>query len=332
MSKDDPIKVVLATVQFTESEMDQLRAGFAPAEFIHRSPKDREGISEALQRADVAVLAGDLNDEVLAAPNLKWVHCDHAGLNGSARPEVFEKGLHVTGSNGRSGPALAQHAFYFALAFTYDVREILEMQRQHVWDGIEDFRERPALWGQTLGVLGYGHTGQEIAKLGKAFGMRVIVYRRSDSPVGPEVDVALSADAGDNLDDLLEQSDVIMLATNLSNETHKLIDARALDLMKNTAVLINMARGPVVEEAALIDALKTGKIHGAGLDVFDIEPLPKDSELWDLPNVLITPHATPKMPDKTQRSIDTMVENARRFRAGEPLLNALSERDLFTPN
>jgi phosphoglycerate dehydrogenase-like enzyme len=330
MSNSRSIGAVLATVQFSEPDLAQLREAFAPAEFIHCSPRDDAAIAEALKRADVAVLSGDLDERIIATPNLRWVHCDHAGLNDSARPEVFERGLLVTGSAGRSGPALAQHGFYFALAFTYDVREILQMQADHVWEGIPGYRDRPALWGQTLGVIGYGHTGSEMAKLGKAFGMRTIVYRRSDAPMGDEVDVALSADAGDSVDTLLEQADVVMLASSLSDETYHLIDAAALQRMKRTAVLINLGRGSLIDEVALVDALSSGQIRGAGLDVFETEPLPASSPLWDMPNVLITPHSTPRMPDKTQRSIDTIVENARRYRVGEPLLNAISERDLFT--
>ncbi|GAA3392780.1 D-2-hydroxyacid dehydrogenase [Cryptosporangium minutisporangium] len=326
------IQSVLATVTFEAEELEQLRRAVAPAEFVQRAPWDAAGIAEALERADVAIISGDLDRRHLDAPRLRWVHCDHSGLTRSAVPEVFERGLLVTGSAGRSAPALAQHGFYFALALRFDVRRLLEMQDAHRWHGIEGFEHKHALWGQTLGIVGFGHTAKEMARLGQAFGMRVIVYRRRSAEVAPDVDVMLSADDGDTMDRLLAESDVIMLATQLTDATHHLFSTDEFAAMKTTAVLINLARGAVIDQDALVKALHSGEIAGAGLDVADPEPLPPDAALWDAPNVLITPHMTPAVPDRTQRSIDVIVENVRRYRAGEPLLNALTERDVYTRN
>lgn len=324
------IRSVLVTVMYSPDELDQLRRAFAPAELIHVQPWDDEGIAAALEHVDVAVLAGDLDERHIAAPHLAWVHSDHAGLTRSARPEVFERGLIVSGSAGRSAPALAQHAFYFALALTFDAKRLFEMQDAHVWRGIPGYDDRLALWGKTLGVVGFGHTGREMARLGKAFGMRVIAYRRRVAEDPPEVDRMLAADAGDSLDPIVEQADVIMLATALSDDTHHLFGAAEFERMKDGAYLVNMSRGGVVDQSALVEALHSGTIAGAGLDVTDPEPLPPDSPLWDAPNVIITPHVTPRLPDRTQRSIDMIVENVRRYRAGAPLLNELSERDVYT--
>lgn len=324
------ISTVLSTVPFSESEIEQLRTAFAPAEFVWCPSDDAETIATLLERADVAVLEGDLDDRFLAAPRLRWVHCDHSGLNKSARPEVFEKGLIVTGSAGRSAPALAQHGFYFALALTFEAQRLFEHQANHVWRGIDGYFWKEGLWGKTLGIVGFGHTGREMAALGKAFGMRVIVYRRNGETVPADVDLLLASDNGDSIDRLVTESDVIMLATQLTDETFHLFDAQRFAQMKNTAFIINLARGAVIDTAALIDALVGGAIAGAGLDVFEQEPLPADSPLWDAPNLVLTPHMTPRMPDKTQRSIDTIVENIRRYRAGEPLLNAITPRDAFT--
>ncbi len=332
MSDSRTISTVLSTVPFDESEIDQLRQAFAPAEFVWCPSDDSETIAEVLGRADVAVLEGDLDDRFVAAPHLRWVHCDHSGLNRSARPDVFAKGLLVTGSAGRSAPALAQHGFYFALALTFEAERLFQHQRSHVWRGIDGYFWKEGLWGKTLGVVGFGHTGREMASLGKAFGMKVIVYRRSAGPASDDVDLLLSADSGDSIDRLVEESDVIMLATQLTDETYHLFDAARLAQMKSSAFLINLARGPVIDTAALIDALESGTIGGAGLDVFEQEPLPADSPLWDAPNLVMTPHMTPRMPDKTQRSIDTIVENVRRYRAGHDLLNAITPRDAFTRN
>jgi phosphoglycerate dehydrogenase-like enzyme len=323
------IHSVLTTVMYTADEIEQLRQAFSPAEFVHIQPGDADAIAEVLERADVAVLPFDLDDRFLAAPHLQWVHCDHSGLTRSARPEVFEKGLIVTGSAGRSAPALAQHAFYLALALTFDAKRLFDLQADHAW-GASDYGDRLALWGKTLGIIGFGHTGRAMADLGRAFGMRVIAYRRSvaDAPAG--VEQMLASDAGDPLDPLLEQSDVVMLALQLTDATHHLLSTAEFTRMKEDAFLVNMARGAIVDHAALAHALETRIIAGAGLDVTDPEPLPADSPLWNLPNVVITPHVTPRLPERTQRSIDMIIENIGRYRRGEQMLNALTPRDVFT--
>lgn len=324
------VRKVLATVLFEPAEIEQLRRAFAPAEFVHHHPADAEGIARALEDADVAVIPGDLDGRFLAAPELAWVHCGHAGLTRSAMPEVFERGLLVTGSAGRSAPALAQHGFYFALALTFDARRLFEQQDAHTWGGIGGYENRFALWGKTLGIVGFGHTAKEMARLGKAFGMRVLVYRRSAAEPSPDVDLMFSADEGATVDQLLDEADVIMLAAQLTDATHHMFSAEQFARMKSTAYLVNMGRGALIDQDALIEALHAGKIAGAGLDVTEPEPLPADSALWDAPNVIITPHTTPRLPDRTQRTIDIVVENIRRYRAGEPLLNMLTERDIYS--
>ncbi|MDR7113704.1 phosphoglycerate dehydrogenase-like enzyme [Microbacterium trichothecenolyticum] len=325
-----PINSVLVTVPFPEDDIAELRRAFEPAEFILLRPNDGEGIAEALQRVDVAVHVWEVDDRFLAAPLLKWVHCDRAGLTQSARPEVFEKGLLVTGSAGRSAPALAQHAFFFALSIAFDARALAEQQASHTWGGIPGYHDRLALHGQTLGVVGLGNTGREIAALGRAFGMHVIGYTRSANVPDGVVDELLVAAVGDSIDGLVERSDVVMLAAPLTDETFHLFDAARFASMKPTATVINVGRGQLIDQDALIAALKQGRIGGAGLDVTHPEPLPADSELWDLPNVIITPHVTPKLADRTTRSVRMIVENVRRYRAGEELLNALRPADIFS--
>lgn len=331
MTDNRTIRAVLATVPYSADELAQLREAFAPAEFVWAAADDAAAIGEALQRVDVAVLEADLNEAHLQAPNLRWIHCDHAGLNRSARPEVFERGIIVTGSAGRSAPALAQHGFYFALSLTYQARELLADQAARRWRGIPGYFDRLALWGKTLGIVGFGATGREMAKLGKAFGMRVVVLRRQASEDLPDdVDELLSDSTPDGLDRLIDASDVIMLATALTDRTYHLFGTAQFQRMRPDSFLINMARGAVVDEAAMIAALRTGEIAGAASDVHEAEPVPADSPLWDAPNFYLTPHMTPKMPDKTQRSIDMITENVRRYRAGEPMLNQITTDDLFT--
>lgn len=331
MSTPITIDRVLCTLPFADEFVDQVKNAVSPAEFIHVAPDDVAGIAEALETVDVAIISGDLDDRYISAPSLKWVHCNHSGLTKSARPEVFAKGMRVSGAAGRSAAALAQHGFYFALSLTFDSKSLLANQTSHVWRGIPNYGDRLGLAGKTLGIVGLGHTGREMALLGQAFHMKVVAYTRSDQPDQPNVDVLLSAARGDTLDMLIDQADVIMLATQLTDETYHMFSEREFKRMRKSAFIINMARGPVIDEAALVQALKDGEIAGAGLDVFTKEPLPAEAPIWDAPNVIITPHMTPALPDRTQRSIDMILENIGRYRAGQPLLNALSEKDVFTP-
>jgi phosphoglycerate dehydrogenase-like enzyme len=139
-----------------------------------------------------------------------------------------------------------------------------------------------------------------------------------------------SADRGETIDDILREADVLALVLNLSDATHRMIGAREIGLMKRSAIIVNLARGGVLDTDALIAALVEGRLAGAGLDVTDPEPLPPGHPLWDAPNVLITPHFTAAVPDTLDRSLDVITENLRRWRAGEPLLNRMTEEDLWT--
>ncbi|TDG00674.1 D-2-hydroxyacid dehydrogenase [Paenibacillus piri] len=329
MSHATEIKTVLATVEYEGAHLQRLKEAFAPAEMILLNRRDEAGIAAALQKADVALLHGDLDERFFDAPNLRWVHCDHAGLNKTARPEVFEKGLIVTSSAGRSGPVLAEHVMYFALALTYRFPAFYKAQQDHQW-GVPGQEQLRGLYGKTMGILGLGNTGKELAVRAKAFGMQVLGYRRSVTTPPPGVDRLYCSDRGDTPDELLQESDVVALVLPLSDATHHLIGQRELQLMKRSAYIVNLARGAVIDESALLDALRTGTIAGAGLDTFATEPLPADSPLWDAPNTLITPHCTPAVPDRIGRSLDIICSNAEAYRTGQPMINLLTIKDIYT--
>lgn len=320
---------VVTTLAYQGWHWDALAKALDGANVHRFASPDDPGFAEALARADIALLAKDPDAGILSAPGLRWIHVDHAGLNRAARPEAFREGLVVTGSAGRSAPVLAEHALFFALSLAYRSPAFLDAQRAHRW-GVEGQDKLRGLYGRTMGIVGMGHTGKSLAVRAKAFGMEVLGYRRRVTPPPPGVDEMLSADAGQGLDSLLERSDFVVLALGLSDRTHHLIGARELALIGPTGYLINMARGPVVDEAALVRALQDGTIAGAGLDTFEVEPLPAASLLWDAPNTLITPHVTPAVPDRTARSLEIICENIRRFSADEPLLNALTREDIYS--
>jgi phosphoglycerate dehydrogenase-like enzyme len=322
------IKIVMTTLPYQQGHWERLIQAISPAELIRLEPDNANGIAAALERADVALLSGDLDERSLYAPHLRWIHSDHAGLNKSARPEVFERGLIVTSSAGRSSPALAEHILFFMLALTYNYPAFYQAQLAHQW-GIPAQDRLRGLYGRTVGIIGMGNTGKDLAIRVKACGMRVSGYRRrrAEPPLGVD---RIYSDQGETIDALLKESDFVVLVLPLSDATYHLIGERELALMKPSAFLINLARGAIVDEVALVTALRNRTIAGAGLDTFKQEPLPPDNPLWDTPNTLITPHTTPKVPDRIGRSLDIICENVRRYRANEPLLNVLTAEDVFT--
>lgn len=319
---------VLITAQLRPENRARLEAALAPAALYYAQPEDQAAIAACIDRVDAAILAADADERILSGKNLKWIHCCHAGLDKTARPELFDRGILLTGSAGRSAPALAEHVFAFLLSLAYDMPGLLQAQSRHRWCAGELGRRR-AVFGKTMGIIGLGNTGQAVAKLAKAFSMEVLGWRRSAEPV-PCVDQVYSADRGDRLQSLLERSDFVVLCAGLNDETRHLINEETLAYMKPTAYLINIGRGELVEEAALIHALKTGIIAGAGLDNFETEPLPENSPLWDLPNLILTPHATPSLPDREDRALEYVLENIAAYRRSSGFVNRLTRRDIYT--
>jgi phosphoglycerate dehydrogenase-like enzyme len=330
MPRTRTIGTVLATVPYTGWHIEKLREAFAPAMLVQLDKDDAVGIARLVGEADVAILGGDLDDRYIAAPRIKWIHCDHSGLNNSARPGVFERGIIVTGSAGRSAPVLAEHALFLILSLIYDSHGLYEAQQAHRWGGIPGYIDRRGMFSKTMGIIGLGYTGKELARRARMFGMRVLGFGRGVTEPPDGVDVLYCLDRGDTIEPLLRQSDIVVLAARLSDETWHMIGGRELAMMKRSAFLINMARGAVVDEQALVAALHAGTIAGAGSDVFETEPLPPESGLWEAPHMVITPHCTPEVPDLQAQGLAIICENVRRYREGEPMLNQLVPRDVYT--
>ena len=330
MNKKRCIKKAFSTEPYTDWHWDKLADALGPSvEIIRADHSDTAAVKEGIKDADVAIMAGDISKEVLsAAKNLKWVHCDHSGVNNSAHPELFERGIFLTSSAGRSAPALAEHIFFLMLSLVYNSRILEQQQRDHNWNNL--YKERRGLFTKTIGIIGMGYTGKALALRAKAFGMTVLGYGRTEEPVPEGVDRIWYADKNDTIEALLKESDIVVLTVRLSDETHHLINERTLGLMKPTAYLVNMARGSVVDEAALYNALVNKTIAMAASDVFETEPLSKESPLWDLPNFVITPHCTPEVPDLALNGLNIICENISRYREGTPLLNNVTARDVYT--
>jgi len=321
------IDTVVANVGYPDRLVEALRAAFQPAEFI--LARTRADLLTALARADVAVIRGDVEPGFLQAPRLRWVHCDKAGLDGSAWPAVFEHGLLVTSSAGRSDAALAEHVLYFMLALACDAPALHAAQQRRTW-GIPGADRLRALSGQTVGIIGMGHIGSAVAVRCRALGMRVLGYRRRSVAPPEGVERVYCVERNEGLAPILAESDFLVLAVPLTDRTHGMIGAAELHQMKASAFLVNIARGALTDEAALAEALSAGRIAGAGLDAFATEPLPPTSPLWRTPRTLITPHVTPQLADRTERSIAIIAENARRYRAGERMLNLLTVEEMYS--
>ncbi len=250
-----------------------------------------------------------------AAPQLRWLQLTSAGLDRAARSGLIESDLMVTNASGLHATPIGEYVLLSMLMFCKGGHRFVRAQDRGEW-----VRYMPQeLYGKTVGVVGLGHIGEEVARLSKAFGCRVLATRRSVTERA-DSDIGTLLPPGE-LPALLAESDFVVLAVPLTEETRGLIGEAELRQMKASAVLINIARGAVVDQEALIRALKDGEIAGAGLDVFDQEPLAEDSELWGMENVIMSPHISGGTEIYNQRAVGIFCDNLRRYLAGERLMN-----------
>ena len=276
----------------------------------------------AAEEAEVVVTGGTyralLSELWPQLKRVQWVHSMAAGLETLLFPELVESPVPLTNSRGVFARSLGEFAVTGMLFFSKDLRRMRRNQRAGVWEAF-DVGE---LWGQTLGVVGYGEIGRAAAKLAKAFGMKVQGLRRSGDS-DPLVDVMYTPD---RLSELLQAADYVLIGSPLTEETRGMIGEDQLELMKKTAVLINLGRGPVVVESALVKALTEETIRGAVLDVFDEEPLPKGHPFYALDNVLLSPHCADHTDTWLEDQMQLFMDNFERFRTGEPLMNVVDKR------
>ena len=325
------IKKVLCTAAISEENKKRLCTALGEAEVIFVPSSAKKRIAEAGADVDAAIFEGNLDKSVLASPNLKWIHCCCAGVENSAIPEVFERNIVLTSSAGRSASALAEHALLFIMALTYDLPGLGRAQAEHKWSTGQGDSGRTGLYGKTVGIIGLGNTGREVARLCKGFRMTVLGWRRSRRPV-PNVDQVFASNAGEGIDEILHRSDYVVLCAELNNDTWHLMGSREFAQMKKSAYLVNVGRGSLIDESAMTDALKNGIIAGAGLDTFETEPLPERSSLWDLPNVMITPHVTPMLPDREERMLAYVFENIKAYLESGAFVNRVMPCSMLTKN
>jgi len=259
------------------------------------------------------------------APNMRWLQFPGAGVDSLAPTGLLDadSGVIVTSASGIHAITISEYVFGSMLMFNWYWPQMVRLQDGHVW-------ARSATWyhlggrelaGQTLGIIGLGNIGRRIAKLGHAFGMTVLGTRRSIPNQGyqvPDVDQSFTPE---QLHEMLRQCDYVVISVPLTRETEKLIGEAELRVMRTNAYLVNIARGRVIDEQALVRALRDGWIAGAGLDVTQEEPLPSDNPLYSMPNVILTPHISGNSIHYETHLAELFAENLRRYRAGQPLRN-----------
>lgn len=323
----------ILSARYRARDLEEIRSAAPGARLVNVS---FEGLADGpLDDVEVLLrgrLPADVFDRILArAPNLRWVHSATAGVERALTPASLARGLVITNARGVFSRPIAEYVLLMILAISRRLPQLLELQEERTWQPLEAREMRDV----TVGIVGLGSIGRAVGALATAFGCRVIATRRrtddggvptgedaqDDSPLG-----AVSLDRvlpPDRLPELLAESDFVVLAAPLTGDTRGMIGEGALAGMKRGSWLINVARGELVDERALLRALRDGPIGGAVLDTFAHEPLPPSSPLYDADNVILTPHTSWSSGRVLDRSIDLFCDNLRRYAAGHPLLNVV---------
>lgn len=307
-----------------EKHLRQIAATVPDAELVDAG---QERIDRDIFQADIYCGHAKVHpvpwDDVVRAGRLKWIQSSAAGMDHCLVPAVIASDIVVTSASGVLADQVAEHAVALITGLLRSLPVFFRAQQK------KEFIRRPTadLHRATIGIVGFGGNGRRLAEVLRVFKGRIVATDMFPSDKPDYVDALWPAD---RLDDLLAASDIVVLAAPLIPSTRGMIDARALAQMKSTAILVNMARGPLIVESALIDALRNGRLAGAGVDVTEIEPLPPDSPLWDIPTVIITPHVGGQSATRIDDMTNFFCENLRRWQAGRPLLN-LVDKDLGFP-
>jgi phosphoglycerate dehydrogenase-like enzyme len=340
---------LLISPPVSNARLKKICAAAAPMQVVNA----RDDEHAATEIADADALFGYLTPRLLqAAKKLRWAQSPTASMEKYLYPELVQAPVIVTNMRGIFSDVIADHVFGYILCFAKNFHIYMRQQMRSEWHMLgRDPGELPGYGGPgevhpsdcaaitladcTLAVIGLGGIGAETARRGLAFGMRVLAVdpRAPLSPLplgeGPGVRERreeITVYRPEQLKEVLQQADFVVIAAPHTPETFKLFNRERIGWMKRTAYLINIGRGVIVDLADLTAALQAGEIAGAGLDVFETEPLPKEHPLWRMENVIITPHCAAASPRVPERHLETLLDNLRRFVAGQPLLNVVDKR------
>ncbi len=284
-------------------------------------PETKEKIDKILTDAEI-IYGYRLPEHLLKrAPKLKWYQSMTAGIDWFVEDDFFNSKVIITTVGGIHTTVIPEFVIAQILMLAKQAPVIFESKRNKQWNRFIPM----VLKGKTIGILGLGRIGNEIARLAKAFDMKVIATRRSAKEGSHAKNTDLLLPASD-MPRLLAQSDFVIVALPLTRETTRIIREKELNAMRPTAYIINIARGSIIDQPALIRALEEKRIAGAALDVFDLEPLPPDSKLWNMPNVIISPHISGSMPDYEQRATAVFCKNLARYIEGKRLINIVNKK------
>jgi len=300
--------------------LDRIRRAAGRRFDIHL-PVNEAGLVKILPEIEILFAWGLAERLVGQAPKLRWLHTPLTGVDRLLNPELRSIEVRVTCSRGVNSVSVAEHTLALMLAFTRGVADAVRAQRDHRWRQTEMYGRKPPLSelrGKVLGIYGIGEIGRELATRAQAFGMNVWGVARTVKTAPFGVDKLLPVSRAEQM---IRKADFLVLALPLTPATHGLVGERLLRRMKSSAILVNIGRGALIQEPALVRALREGWIAGAGLDVFTSEPLPVSSPLWEMPNVIMTPHVGGTHPDYMQRSADLFLSNLKAYLGGKPLVN-----------
>jgi phosphoglycerate dehydrogenase-like enzyme len=333
----------ILSARYRSRDLELIRAAAPGAQLVTVSV---EGLADGpLDDVEVMLrgwLSSEAFDRLLArAPHMAWVHSATSGVERALTPASRERGLVVTNARGVFSRPIAEYVLMMILSVSRKLPELLELQRERTWQPLEGAELRDV----TVGIVGLGSIGRAVGALATAFGCRVVAVRRRPTDGDRPASEASGSDGGkgevaaedrpfgevlldrvggpETLPELLAESDFIVLAAPLTPETEDMINAETLAMVKPGAWLINVARGRLIDERALLRALRDGPLGGAVLDTFRDEPLPPMSSFYDLPNVIVTPHTAWSSGRVLDRSVELFCDNLRRFAKGEPLLNVV---------
>ena len=320
------MKVMMTDAHLGEGFVEQLQTEFPEVEFLAAMSVEEQ--LSAAATADVICGWPDSPDVVEAASRLRWIHCPGTGIDKimAELPSLADSDVVLTNARGPHANPMADHVLWMMLSLSHKGRQMAEDQRLGNWDTGKYSHAFVELSGSTMGILALGDIGKAVAR--RAYGFDIDVYAVDINPVAPPPQVK-EVWGMERLDELMRMCDWFVVTAPLTAESRGLIDARRISLLKPSAYLIVISRGGIVDEDALADALRNGRLAGAGIDATEIEPLPQESPLWGLDNVVLSPHASALTPQMYEGRRQIFRENMRRFLGNEPFLYVCDKRAGF---
>jgi phosphoglycerate dehydrogenase-like enzyme len=311
------MKIIVS--RLNESDLNTVRTIAPNVDFV--TPATYEETLDEIDDADALFGHRATPELIQRAKKLRWIQTGSVGVEGMMFPELVNSDIVLANARGTTAVNIAEHVMALILSFTRTLHILGKRQTEKVWESRANL---PVLEisGETLGILGLGSIGLQTAKRAHAFDMRLLAV---DPTQTEKPDYVESLWKPDRLHEMLAQSDFVAVCCPLTRQTQGIMGAAEFKAMKQTAFVINIARGKIIDQAALVEALQAGEIAGAGLDALDPEPLPQDSPLWEMENVIITPHNAGQSPKAPRRVFELFCENLKRFVAGEPLINVVDK-------